>query len=448
MKNRVVFWLVWSAVLWGTAGIAANFFFRPSLQTAFLPGSTTHGHHQIENDCMVCHTPGMGVKTDACNQCHAEDLKKHRDTHPKSKFTDPRNADRLRNIAADECVTCHREHNPRITHAMGVTQPNDYCIHCHQDVATDRPTHIGLPFAGCSASGCHNYHDNTALYEAFIDKRTADPAHNRRQLVPVRAPLPEPAAPTAPGPFPENTAASVLHDWQASAHARAGVSCLECHQQGDVTKPWIQSPALDSCVRCHEPEVKGFQSGLHGMRTAVGLPPMRVKDARRPMRPEAAHRDLTCASCHAPHAYDTKKAAAQSCMGCHDDGHTRAYEASPHAALWRAELAGTGAPGSGVSCATCHLPRSSRFDENDNKIVTVEHNQNANLRPNDKMIRTVCLDCHGMPLVLDALADRALIDRNFDGPPSVHVESIDLILQRAAAKKEAKKTATTPTTSP
>ena len=51
------------------------------------------------------------------------------------------------------------------------------------------------------------------------------------------------------------------------------------------------------------------------------------------------------------------------------------------------------------------------------------------------MIRTVCLDCHGLPLVLDALADRALIDRNFDGPPAVRVESIDLILRRAAMKK-------------
>lgn len=434
-SRRVYFWLAWLAVLWGTAGLAANFFFRPALQTAFLPGSTTRGHHQIENDCQVCHTPGMGVKTDACNQCHAEDLKKHRDSHPKAKFTDPRNADRLKAIAADECVTCHREHNPAITHAMGVTQPDDYCILCHQDVAVERPTHAGLPFAGCSASGCHNYHDNTALYESFIDKRKEEPALRAKPRVPVREPLPEPKTPTAPGPFPSDTDAKVLHDWQASAHARAGVSCLECHQLGDVSKPWIPKPSFDSCARCHEPEVKGFRSGMHGMRVAAGLSPMTPAQARIPMLASAAHRELTCNSCHAPHAYDTKKAAADACMSCHDDGHTRAYEASPHASLWRAELAGTGPAGSGVSCATCHLPRSARYDADDNLVVSVEHNQNANLRPNDKMIRTVCLDCHGMPVVLDALADRALIDRNFDGPPGVHVESIDLILKRAAAKK-------------
>ena len=36
------------------------------------------------------------------------------------------------------CVTCHREHRPGITRAMGVTMPDDYCFHCHQDIAKDR----------------------------------------------------------------------------------------------------------------------------------------------------------------------------------------------------------------------------------------------------------------------------------------------------------------------
>lgn len=435
MRRKLTLWVVWCAVLWGTAGLCAVLFFSPENRTAFVPGSTTRGHHQIENNCTLCHTPWMAVKTDACNQCHAEDLKKHRDTHPKTKFTDPRNADRLKSIAADECVTCHREHLPAATHAMGVTQPDDYCIHCHLDVAKERPTHAGLPFAGCATSGCHNYHDNTALYEDFIDKRRDDPALNAKPRVAIRESAPAPAAPPSPGPVPAGTDLSVLHDWQASAHARAGVGCLQCHQLGDASKPWIPKPSYNSCSRCHEPEVKGFQGGFHGMRVGVGLSPMTPAMALLPMKPSSAHRELSCNSCHAPHAYDTKKAAAESCMQCHDDRHTLAYQASPHAKLWAAELAGSAPAGSGVSCATCHLPRATRYDEDtDTRIVTVEHNQNANLRPNEKMIRTVCLDCHGMPMVLDALADRALINRNFDGPPSRHVETIDMILRRKAAK--------------
>lgn len=438
MKPKLTPWLIWLAVLWGTAGLCATLFYRESLRTAFVPGSTTHGHHQIEQACHVCHTPLMGVKTDACNQCHAEDLKKHRDTHPKSKFTDPGNADRLKNISADECITCHREHRPAITHAMGVTQPDDYCYHCHKDIAKDRPTHIGLSFAGCSTSGCHNYHDNTAIYESFITKNIAAPALKAKPRVVARPIRPEPKTPTAPGPFPPGTDSSVIHDWQASAHARAGVACLECHQLGDAVKPWIQKPSYDSCARCHEAEVTGFKAGMHGMRIAAGLSPMTPAQAQLPMKPSSAHQELSCNSCHAPHAYDTRKAATQACLQCHDDNHSRAYETSPHAKLWAAEIAGTAPAGSGVSCATCHLPRSSRFDADDNRIVTAEHNQNANLRPNEKMIRTVCLECHGLPLVLDALADRALIEHNFDGTPSVHVESIEMIIRRKAAKLKEK----------
>lgn len=69
------------------------------------------------------------------------------------------------------------------------------------------------------------------------------------------------------------------------------------------------------------------------------------------------------------------------------------------------------------------------------KIAT-NHNQNDNLRPNEKMIRTVCLDCHGLAFSLDALADTDLIRRNFSGRPTVHVESIEWAVRRAEAQKQ------------
>ena len=51
------------------------------------------------------------------------------------------------------------------------------------------------------------------------------------------------------------------------------------------------------------------------------------------------------------------------------------------------------------------------------------HNQNDNLRPNEKMIRSVCLDCHGLQFSLDALTDTRLIEANFTGKPKIRVES-------------------------
>jgi hypothetical protein len=64
------------------------------------------------------------------------------------------------------------------------------------------------------------------------------------------------------------------------------------------------------------------------------------------------------------------------------------------------------------------------------KRVTVQHNQNWNLRPNEKMIRPVCMQCHSLSFSIDALADKALIENNFTGQPSVHIESIDWAVKR------------------
>ena len=150
------------------------------------------------------------------------------------------------------------------------------------------------------------------------------------------------------------------------------------------------------------------------------------------MKADAAHETLTCHSCHAAHRYDAKQAAVDACMTCHDDTHTLAYEGSPHHALWKRELSGELPDGSGVSCATCHMPRIE-FDVNDWLTrVMVDHNQSANLSPNSKMIRSSCMQCHGLEFSIDALADQTLIDNNFRGSPSLHIDTMDL----AAAEKE------------
>jgi hypothetical protein len=178
--------------------------------------------------------------------------------------------------------------------------------------------------------------------------------------------------------------------------------------------------------------VQRFQAGRHGMRLAAGLPPLTVESALLPMRGEAAHATLTCNSCHPAHRYDARRAAVEACLECHDDTHTLAYRDSPHHELWQRELAGGLPDGSGVSCASCHMPRIE-FDVSEwLSRVMVDHNQSASLSPNSKMIRSTCLHCHGLAFSIDALADRQLIDSNFRGRPSVHVETMEL----AAAEAE------------
>jgi hypothetical protein len=438
--NRKRWWPAAAVVMLALTGYFSARLFGDD-RRLFLPNASSHGHYQIELACDTCHTPFAGVKQEACNQCHGEELAAVNDSHPPKKFEDPRNADRLTVLDARYCVTCHVEHQPERTRAMGVTQPDDYCFHCHAEIARERPSHANFAFDSCASAGCHNYHDNTALYEDFLVKHLDEPRTAARPVVAARKLRPWIPATWSVGqrPLTRDAADATgtitlehLDAWAGSAHARAGVNCRDCHApaNADGTRAvWRDRPDHAVCAGCHAREQQGFEAGRHGMRLARQLPPMRPELARQPMKPDAHGRELGCTSCHGAHAFDTRRAAAEACVECHDDRHSRAYVDSPHAHLWRAEQTGRGAAGSGISCATCHLPREVHRD-GELEGIRVQHNQNANLRPNEKMIRSVCLSCHGLGFSIDALADPDLVQRNFRGRPARHVESLELAAAR------------------
>jgi hypothetical protein len=118
-------------------------------------------------------------------------------------------------------------------------------------------------------------------------------------------------------------------------------------------------------------------------------------------------------------------------LNCHADEHSLAFLSSPHGELW---VDPTLDYNKKVTCATCHLPRieSDKRDADGKRLSRVEHNQNATLRPNEKMIRPTCMNCHSLEFSIDALADPELIRNNFNGQPAQHVESIDWALKRAS----------------
>lgn len=439
MRRARLSWLVGFGVSASIAGYLTWALAQPSARV-FLPGRTSDGHHQIEDACRGCHTPFGGVEQDACLRCHGRDLEEARDSHPPSKFTDPRNAQRTSVLDAAHCVTCHREHRHEMTRPMAVTVPDDVCFRCHAEIGRERPSHASLTFDTCSSGGCHNFHDNRALYLDFLVRGAGQPA----TLADARVPLRTRTVPTQ-GSVPAVDAPAAHRDpdveraWLESGHAATGVGCMTCHStEPSNPSAWEARPGPGTCGRCHAPEQGGFLAGKHGMRLAAGLTAMRPELARLPMRSQAAHRQLGCGSCHDPHRTDTVTAAVEACEGCHDDPHTRAYRGSAHFRLWGEERRApqqSGLGGTGVSCATCHLPRH----EADGRVV-VEHNQNANLRPNEKMLRQVCQRCHGLAFSLDAMADAALVRRNFAGPPPSAVESIRMALDRQGERDRSKRT--------
>jgi len=404
---------------------------RGERRTLFLPGETSPGHRQIEMRCELCHRESFASADDiqsACVECHGDELREANDSHPRSKFTDPRNAERTALLDATRCATCHAEHVPERTGPMGVTLAGDYCALCHPDIAEERPSHRGASFASCASSGCHNFHDNRALYEDFLVEHAEEPSLLAVARVPERTRIAALGAPLAAGAHdaPAGVAGveRAVVEWSDTTHARAGVNCSDCHVAGE--KPWSETVDPGACGRCHDAELRGFERGRHGMRHAADLSPMQPARSVLAMRDDASERSLDCAACHASHAFDVRRAAVEACLGCHEDDHSRAYPGSPHALAWEKS------DGSGVSCATCHLPRAANTDG----AIQAQHGQNDNLRPNEKMIRSVCMSCHGLAFSIDALADPALIRSNFNGKPRVHVESIDWARRRLTAESE------------
>lgn len=443
-----LFWAIWLFASIAVAAALGFALFEANDKTVFMPGKLSPGHHQLAGRCETCHADGFGggeVLQQACIDCHGDVRVKPFDSHPGAKFTDPRNADRLKDIDALHCVTCHVEHRPEITRENGVTQPRDVCFHCHAEIATDRPSHEGMAFDTCTNAGCHNFHNNRALYTDFLVKHMDDQDTAEKAIVPARefgeildeiVDYPRDRYPVQPlsaddmdAPSGRNVDIGIQQAWLGTAHARSGVNCSACHQVRDDSGrsgAWQDSPDTAACASCHDIEAERFGKGKHGMRLAAGLSPMKPADALLPMNRTAAHSELTCNSCHKGHHFDTAFASVQACLECHADDHSLSYEGTPHHTLWLAEQSGGAPAGSGVSCATCHMPRID-IDVNDwmsRKVV--EHNQSATLSPNSKMIRPACLHCHGLGFAIDALADRHLIEHNFDGKPRVVVDSIAL----------------------
>ncbi len=419
-------------------GAGLVFALKSEGRVIYQPGSTSAGHHQIADDCAACHQAFSGTEQ-ACHSCHGDELEGERDAHRPEKFNNPRDFWMLERIDARRCASCHAEHKPDATRAMTLTLPPDFCVACHADIGKERQSHAAFEPASCASTGCHRYHDNSALYEDFIARHLDEPPTRPAPVVLGRNPG---AAFTAAGrsfgtPVTRAQADApksdrnerMLEEWAESSHAKAGINCRACHERAGAQ--WDDHPKPSACKTCHELELTGFLQGRHGMRLDRGLSPMQPALARLPMKEAASHEELDCASCHGAHRFDTKRASVEACTGCHDDRHTRSYAGSAHERLWREELAGRAPPGSGVSCATCHLPRYT-LSEHGKELVRVQHNQNDNLRPNDKFVRSVCLTCHGLGFSFDSLADVNLAIGNFRGQPARQLGTLDMVRERKA----------------
>lgn len=213
----------------------------------------------------------------------------------------------------------------------------------------------------------------------------------------------------------------IEQQWQTSAHAFSEVNCSSCHQNGE-TKAFVAKPTEESCRSCHESSVDTFLLGKHGIRTLEGLSSLTPAMAHLPMKDGVADKQMNCNTCHNVHTVNTYQASVDSCLTCHSDRHSLNYKNSPHANIFQ-EIGTLPRPNqNSVTCATCHLPREVSGDQ-----VLVNHNNTYTLKPRDRMVKEVCMNCHGVEHAYNSIFDDELVEANFARPPNQKLSTFKLV---------------------
>lgn len=213
--------------------------------------------------------------------------------------------------------------------------------------------------------------------------------------------------------------------WQSSAHALNDVNCASCHQDSE-TKEFMAVPNYETCQSCHEQAIDTFLLSKHGIRLLEGSKPLTPAMARLPMKHDAMDKQMNCNACHNVHSANTVEASVDACLTCHNDNHSLNYQNSRHAELFaESKTLPRPAPGA-VSCSTCHLPREIH-GQGDNEAVKVNHNNTYNLKPQDRMVGDVCMNCHGIEYSYNSIFDPELVEANFDRPPTLEMETFELM---------------------
>ncbi|QUY43626.1 cytochrome c3 family protein [Acaryochloris marina] len=228
---------------------------------------------------------------------------------------------------------------------------------------------------------------------------------------------------TAPVAAVDNAQLQAINQsWSKSAHALAEVNCSSCHQPQSA-KQVIQQPTHESCRSCHEGQVDTFLLGKHGIRLLEGQPALTPALAHLPMQAAVHDKQMNCNACHDAHSVKTLPASVDSCLTCHKDNHSLNYKNSRHAQLLQEEGVLPRPSTVSTTCATCHLPRQT----SESGTVMVNHNNTYTLLPRDRMVKEVCMNCHGMEFAYNSMFDDDLVESNFARPPTLSLDTLKMV---------------------
>ncbi len=161
---------------------AALFLLAPAQAQLRMLGPANTGHETLA--CVDCHEAAVGtarqqiqanvrhllgmreepvafqhedVTSQDCLACH----ERPNDNHPIFRFNEPRFAEARAEIGANDCISCHLEHQ-----GQRVTIEPTYCSNCHEDLILKNDP-LDIPHdtlvateQWASCLGCHDFHGN------------------------------------------------------------------------------------------------------------------------------------------------------------------------------------------------------------------------------------------------------------------------------------------------
>ena len=307
-----------------------------------------------------------------------------------------------------------------------------------------------MAFNTCNSAGCHKFHDNRALYEDFLAKHLDEPA-NTEQAPQLRARNFREVAAEWPG-------------YPVDRFPLKRANRCRCAARIHAVARGRRRLARDG-ARAFRRELQRLPQGGEGRRRSMGEAPrpQGVRDLPRARDQRLSRRQARHAARRRLSADDAAAARASRCTPKRGDNRARMRELSlgaplryeesrgrsvrrlpprrAHASLRalaalraveeRARRRGASRQrASRARAATCRA-KSIASREPARSAILVQHNQNDNLRPNEKMIRPVCMSCHGLGYSIDALADSEARREQLPRPAPHAREELDMVAQRS-----------------
>ncbi len=231
---------------------------------------------------------------------------------------------------------------------------------------------------------------------------------------------------------------AAVRQWEASAHARAGIGCAACHgtDHGRIEKGEARVD-LKVCGGCHKKALADHRASRHGMGLHSGwgctrnlpnrdrqecrfcheqgseVPKSEVQCARF-LKQSSEMAEIgcnychmvesSCAACHTSHTTDLKIVRDPNiCAKCHmgpDHPQWEMWQTSLHGTLFA-----TAGRETGPDCQTCHMPKGSH-----NVSVGITMSSGGDPYPADKRktrrdeMLQICAKCHAPEFARKELA--------------------------------------------